>query len=187
MVRGSALGALILFLSVGAWAQEARKIPKAVACNNDDETCRESCTIEFGSSFRTRARLGKCLEACRARHHRCTEQWTELHRNNLDPENETKPAEAVTADVAVEEVQEPPPPEDEAPAEEAPPYNEGITIPSDEQLAGPAAAPREEKPAKKPGTKRVEAPKPKPPPPPEKKQDKAEKEYDISEWDPDGE
>lgn len=147
MVRGCALGALILFVSFGAVAQEAaagaRKVPKAVACNNDDETCRENCTIEFGSSFRTRAKLGTCMETCRTRHQRCTEQWTELHRTDVGPPAEERtPKPAPEPDSAVEEVTEPLPQARE---------DARVILPSDEQLEGPP--PAKKKPRKKAGTR----------------------------------
>lgn len=147
MYRHGASRALLVSLSVSlplvASAQEARLVPKPVACDNDHETCRESCTIEFGSSFRAREKLGTCLDECAAKHARCTEQWTELHRTDVGPPAEERtPKPAPEPDSAVEEVTEPLPQARE---------DARVILPSDEQLEGPP--PAKKKPRKKAGTR----------------------------------
>lgn len=160
IIAVAALASLFVPVPAGAQSQERRRVPQAVACNSENETCRENCTIEFGSSIRARKKLGVCLNKCRTRHSRCTEQWTELHRNNLDPSNA-------------------PPPVPE-PAPQRTRYAEETPTPKDEA----EASGEDPKPKKKPEAEAEAAAKPDPAPskdalPPEPK-------YDISEWDPNG-
>ena len=163
-----------LALAGAAAAQGRTAIPEAVACNNDNDTCRENCTIEFGSSLRTRAKLGVCLETCRDKHDRCTEQWTELHRNNLDVPPEATAEAAAPSDPAPAVEGRTRYTEDETAAAEpagvqegdvvagsASAYNDGISMPSDEQLQG-----RTKKGSKRGKTKTKAQLKEEPPPPP---------------------
>ncbi|MBX5481574.1 MAG: hypothetical protein IRZ16_07000, partial [Myxococcaceae bacterium] len=80
---------LLVFTTVliagAALAQSRRAVPPASACNSENESCREDCTMEFGASIRLREKLGLCLDKCERTHARCTERWTELHQAGLDP------------------------------------------------------------------------------------------------------
>ncbi len=126
------------------------QVPEAKACKADNESCREGCTLEFGTSFRTRSKLAACLERCRSKHEVCFERWTDVHEHKLEPERREPAAEEHVEQVR--HVDPAPPAEDPV---------EGIILPTEEQLRG-----------KKPSPDRREIP--------------PEPEYDISEWDPDG-
>jgi hypothetical protein len=40
-------------------------------CNDEYDSCKETCTLEFGSSFDTRGKLFECNNKCASRHRTC--------------------------------------------------------------------------------------------------------------------
>lgn len=60
--------AILLFLPLTASAQ-------AVRCVDDHAQCREGCTLEFGTSYRTRQKLGLCIEKCTRGYQTCEERF----------------------------------------------------------------------------------------------------------------
>lgn len=202
-----AFGVCVLMAGSAVWAQERRaEVPPATACNNENASCREDCTMDFGASIRTRAKLGKCLQKCTAKHRTCTERWAEIHRNNLDPANfETEPKKAPPVEDRTrftEQDPSPAPPEDEplqVPADVTPPESEpalqpaeGRTRVSEEKPAATTASTDEEE--AQPRHEPEPAPSPAPAPSSEVKPVRKthsdlppEPEGpDISDWDPDG-
>ncbi len=65
------------------------------ACNEENASCREDCTMDFGTSQRTQSQLLKCIDACRTTHQRCTERWNELREANIDPDPPRQGAQQV--------------------------------------------------------------------------------------------
>ncbi|MGA9520535.1 MAG: hypothetical protein WBV82_03675 [Myxococcaceae bacterium] len=104
------------------------QVPEAKACHAENESCREGCTLEFGTSFRTRGKLATCLEGCRSKHEVCSERWTVL--DDRTPPVEPKPPT--------------PAPEVQEPALEP---VEGIILPTEEQLRGKPPTKPEPEPA----------------------------------------
>ena len=200
-----AFGVCVLMAGSAAWAQQRRAdIPPATACNNENASCREDCTMDFGASIRTRAKLGKCLQKCTAKHRTCTERWAEIHRNNLDPANfETEPKKSPPVEDRTRFTEQDPAP--------APPADEPVQVPGEVTPPEPALEPAEGRtrvsevaPEEKPAattasTDEEEAPprhEPEPAPSPAPEVKPARKTHsdlppepegpDISDWDPDG-
>jgi len=98
----------------------SRPIPVATACNTENEVCREGCTLEFGTTQRTRVELARCMEACGTTHARCTERWKDVHENDLEQGALDDRSERTVL------------PEPERPT--PPPVDDEIKMPTDEQL-----------------------------------------------------
>jgi hypothetical protein len=143
---GPTLPTLLLVTAVALLPTAARG-QGAVACNDEHGSCREDCTLEFGSSSRTRAQLGRCLEACSATHQRCASRWHELQGAQLEPVPEPSPAPSPARAVSAAAQTPPPAPQTEdAPARArqsaAPSANRTRYAPSDpEEQAAPPPSP----------------------------------------------
>ncbi len=53
-------------------------------CREDQQECREGCTLEFGTSVKTRSKLGLCLNRCTATQEKCVTRVHELARVEQD-------------------------------------------------------------------------------------------------------
>jgi hypothetical protein len=60
----SALAASLLLLSLDALAADDEALPPDVACKEDKATCKEDCSLDYGMSEATRAKVPKCLADC---------------------------------------------------------------------------------------------------------------------------
>ncbi len=202
-VRCLIVSTALLPLFAFAQSSNGQVIPEPTACNADDESCREGCTLEFGTSIRTRDELATCLVDCKSKHDVCTDRWTDVHRHELNPGSLDEPASGEAASarpvVAVEPVAvEPAAAPEVAPVEppvEAPALEpvEGIILPTDKQLRGGAAS-KKQKPQSgetRAAEARTRAPEKTPARAAEKTPARPEippePEEDLSEWDPDGE
>lgn len=67
MRRAWLLGALVL--AGGVVAQQRTSLPER--CEDDEATCRETCTFEFGTDSEMRGKLVHCLNACASRKRTC--------------------------------------------------------------------------------------------------------------------
>ena len=105
--------------------------------------------MEFGTSTRTRKKLGACLSTCSSKHAVCTERWADVHRHALNPDALDERAQAAEpslappasteastaatteapSDAKTTEAMAPLPPVEQV---------EGIILPTDEQLRGGA-------------------------------------------------
>src|SRR4051812_29193952 len=61
----------LLLLTLLAGAAAAQKT--ATGCKDDNNDCREDCTVEYGSSSRTYQQLGNCLQKCKSKFDLCSE------------------------------------------------------------------------------------------------------------------
>jgi hypothetical protein len=180
-----ALLTLALLAPALAPGQAPTAIPEPTACKRDDTVCREGCTLEFGTTQRTRMKLGQCLEKCRTTLAKCSARWAELHRSG-SPQATTEatppPAEAVQGvteqrppssgrPLSLDALDSPRPsgtsaslePELEEPAPEVeaqPEVDEyGIRMPTEEQLRNvPWEKPAQKKPKRKKGAAAAESP-----------------------------
>jgi hypothetical protein len=73
-----ALSLLLFTLLAGPAVAQETGAP--VGCKEDNADCKENCTVEYGSSSRTYARLGTCLQKCKQTYDKCTERHFALQK-----------------------------------------------------------------------------------------------------------
>jgi hypothetical protein len=100
---------LALFLSLlclPALAQSAHRNWAKAACEDDLDSCRESCTIADGTSLDTQGRLARCSQTCQEQSERCLFKRFQARRDLNAP----KPAPAQAVAVPVDPLPSRPPP-----------------------------------------------------------------------------
>ncbi|MBN1205748.1 MAG: hypothetical protein JXB05_12600 [Myxococcaceae bacterium] len=204
---------LLLFLAGPAAAQDDSGPP--AGCKEDRITCREDCSVEYGSSTRNYKKLGSCLGTCNYRYDKCRELHRALQKQK---ELEIEPPLASPTPVPPEEpgqsasAAEGSPEDNAAPSDSSEPDEPGVRrgvyraseVAEPEPVKGsepetPAPTEPEPKPAEATAPAEEEPlvdeapppppppPKPKPKPAPKRTQPPTEpKKKDISDWDPDG-
>jgi hypothetical protein len=55
------------------------------ACKDEMATCREECTIDFGSSYRSRDPFYACMQKCDRSNDTCLERYLKAHKAGLNP------------------------------------------------------------------------------------------------------
>jgi|GEM_PF-6160459 len=100
---------LALFFSLlclPALAQPAPRNWAKAACEDDLDSCRESCTIADGTSQDSRGRLARCSQKCQEQSERCLFKRFQAQRDL----NKPKPAPAPVAAAPVDPLPSRPPP-----------------------------------------------------------------------------
>jgi hypothetical protein len=55
------------------------------ACKDEMATCKEECTIDFGSSYRSRDHFYACMKKCDSSNDTCLERYLKAHKAGLNP------------------------------------------------------------------------------------------------------
>lgn len=66
-------------------------------CADAFASCREDCTIEFGTSIKLRPKLAQCLGRCEKKNDGCLEEQLDLHRANVSTPEKPKEADSPTS------------------------------------------------------------------------------------------
>ena len=64
----------LLFFTLLAGPVFAQETGAPIGCKEDNADCKENCTVEYGSSSRTYAQLGSCLQKCKQTYDKCAER-----------------------------------------------------------------------------------------------------------------
>src|SRR5688572_4681239 len=128
-----------------------RKIPPPTACNDEYAECKDSCSVEFGTSYKVRDKLKKCVGKCQTTHTDCRDRWFELQSAGIDP-TEGVAKKKDDGPTRFSDLEEKPP----EPAE--PPKRTATRVADPEPEPEPAPAPKA-----KPEAKREQEPAPPPP------------------------
>lgn len=121
----------------------------AVRCLDERASCREGCTLEFGTSFRLREKLGVCLQSCGRDFDRCEASFNqaiaEPAKKEVAPKPKVRPrpAQAVVpkakpVEVVIDRNTEELPVE---PVRAAPPREKAVAIAAPPRTVSPAPAP----------------------------------------------
>lgn len=65
---------LLLLFTLLAGPAAAQDSASPAICKYDEADCRDGCTIDYGGSSRTYAKLGACLKKCQRAYDRCIER-----------------------------------------------------------------------------------------------------------------
>jgi hypothetical protein len=148
MVR--VLTALLFTLAVPAWAGALEE--RLAACQEGFADCREDCTTSYGSSFKLREQLGRCLGKCTRRKDECRGRHLELDQAQIDEDGyeRKRPGQELAGEPSRREVPAAPPPRRAAPKTEPrpPPAEENGPAASEEPDAAeapPQRAPQAER------------------------------------------
>jgi hypothetical protein len=77
--------ALLFFLAQAPPAQAADLHSPVQVCKDEMATCKEECTIDFGSSVRSRNHFYKCMQKCDRSNDTCLERYLKAHKAGLNP------------------------------------------------------------------------------------------------------
>ena len=62
----------VWLLTLGVATSVIAQVPRTFdRCDDDEASCRETCTLEFGTSLETRGRLAACLASCASHRRTC--------------------------------------------------------------------------------------------------------------------
>ncbi|MBM4378291.1 MAG: hypothetical protein FJ086_03170 [Deltaproteobacteria bacterium] len=79
------LTGLLYALALPAWAGALEE--RLAACQETFSDCREDCTTSYGSSFKLREQLGRCLDTCTRRKDECRGRHLELDQAQIDEDS----------------------------------------------------------------------------------------------------
>jgi hypothetical protein len=197
-----ALSLLLFFLLAGpAAAQDASDAP--TGCTEDRTTCREDCSIEYGSSTRNLKKLGSCIGTCNYKYDKCRERHLALQKQkksgprptpgSTTPASPEEPGATATVEGSTEGDTAPSSTSEPTESDEAP-ARRGVYRASEAAEPAPAKSGPESKPAETTASAEEEPlvdeepppPPPKPKPASTRPQSPPEPKKDISDWDPDG-
>ncbi|HVG60869.1 MAG TPA: hypothetical protein VNA24_20090 [Hyalangium sp.] len=82
---------LFTFLAGSAAAQDSAS---PASCKYDEADCRDGCTVDYGGSSRTYAKLGACLKKCKRDYDRCLENQFKAEQEKLKQQAEPTSADA---------------------------------------------------------------------------------------------
>ena len=183
----------VVFVSLRAFAGDG-DVPEPTACNDEYADCKESCTIDYWASVKTRDKLSGCAKKCEKRSQDCRERFFDLHRNQLEPDaidakpRPHDPVEAAQPSVDADKPKEPVRDDDDATPKRTATRISDLTTAED---SGPKSIDKETAAAPAPPPKKEASP---PPAQTEKKTSSAEKEKpaekdkkkrSLEDWDPD--
>jgi hypothetical protein len=85
--------AVFIFLPLAAWPLNGA--PSPVQCDDECAACRETCTLDHGTSARPakRAKFKKCMERCQFRERDCREAVSQSLGNQPSGDPESTPAQ----------------------------------------------------------------------------------------------
>lgn len=105
---------VLVIVGSSAWATDASA--RLAECNDELAECKETCTIDYGTSFKLRKRLTRCVTVCAKKHKTCRARTVELQQVGIEelelpqeesapkpPEEPAKPATAAAPDEADDE------------------------------------------------------------------------------------
>lgn len=149
-----------LLVVMGMAAFAAPPSSKLAQCNDQLADCRENCTIDYGTSFKLRSKLNRCVKKCVKKVKSCRSRTIELEQAGITlPEDEAaekkkaarqqaspaltpEPAREREPEPVVKERREEPGPKvSEEPAREKP-VKQVKAKPAREEPEQPAAAPK---------------------------------------------
>lgn len=94
---------LVTLVCLSALAQAAPRNWAKAACEDDLDSCRESCTIAYGTDLESQGRLARCAQRCQEESERCTFKRFQAQRalNTPKPAPPAPPATAPSSTVAM--------------------------------------------------------------------------------------
>lgn len=87
---------VIALLSFAAWGGDS---PQLAKCAEDFDDCKENCSIDYGTSFKLRAQLGKCMKKCGKKNNSCRSRTLELEQANIEIPEPPKKKQEETVEV----------------------------------------------------------------------------------------
>jgi hypothetical protein len=79
-------GSALLFILAQAPPPQPADLHSPVqVCKDEMATCKEECTIDFGSSVRSRNHFYKCMQKCDRSNDTCLERYLKAHKAGLNP------------------------------------------------------------------------------------------------------
>jgi hypothetical protein len=73
-----------LLLTIAGASVAEDELPPPQVCDDTFAECKEGCTLNWGTSFTTREKLGKCVTKCTSTHDTCLERFMETRRSELE-------------------------------------------------------------------------------------------------------
>jgi hypothetical protein len=132
-------------LAAPSWAGALED--RLAACQEGFSDCREDCTTAYGSSFKLREQLGRCLNKCTRKKDDCRGRHIELDQAQIDEDSfeRKRPGQELASEPERREVPAAPAPRRKPPRVEPQPERAGE---SEAEAAAPEAAPRQDGPAR---------------------------------------